>query len=315
MARLQYPTAATVKPPLFLSKDKLFELDKIITDHLPQIETEHEKYVKADFERYYEGSVDANPERAKKYLEERRQEPKISLTIHFKNGTELHANSFREAARHTEINSAPIEGFRLLIVQRPVEVDIRTYDRKSELTISASPSDSSVVTDLFGDLRNWAQPVVPKPWQRIWVSTGHMLDSLLWVFWVLFALFVLFPSKQDENKLYFQTQARELLKSGVNASNERKALETLLAIESGYEAPPSSSSPISRRSIALVVGTFFSCLIFSFPPRSVFGIGYGEKLLASWKGWLKFISVSVPGYLASIYLWPKITALLNWIWK
>jgi|SRR5580658_6773156 hypothetical protein len=306
MAHLQYPTSASVNPPLFLSKEKLLELDKIIADHLPQIEAENERYIEADFEKYYGSSVGASPEKAKKYLEERRQERKISLTLHFKNGTELHANSFREAARHTEINSAPAEGFALSIAHSPVQVNIRTSDRKSEMTISASPSDSPVVTGLFGDLRNWAQTVAPKPWQRAWVSTGHMLDMFVWMAWVVVALLVFLPSKQDESKLYFQSQARELLKSGVNASNEKKALEILLAMESGYEAPPSSSPPISRRSIALVIGVFFSCLIFSFPPRSVLGIGRGEKLLARWNRWLKFISVSVPGYLASIYLWPKI---------
>jgi hypothetical protein len=113
MAHLQYPTSASVNPPLFLSKEKLLELDKIIADHLPQIEAENERYIEADFEKYYGSSVGASPEKAKKYLEERRQERKISLTLHFKNGTELHANSFREAARHTEINSAPAEGFAL----------------------------------------------------------------------------------------------------------------------------------------------------------------------------------------------------------
>lgn len=320
MAHLQYPTSASVRPPLFLSKEKLFELDKIIADHLPEIETEQEKYIEEDFEKYYGSSFGGNPEERdiakKKYSEKQKhQERKIGLTIHFKNGTELHANSFREAARHAEINSAPAKGFALSIDYRPLKVNIRTSDRKSEMIISANPSDNSVVTELYGDLRNWAQSVAPKPWQRVWVSTDHMLDSFLWMAWVVVALIVFFPSKQDESKLYFQNQARELLKSGVNASNERKALEILLAIESGYEAPPSSAPTISRRSIALVIGAFFSCLIFSFPPRSVLGIGRGEKLLGRWNSWLKVISVSVPGYLASIYLWPKIAALLNWIWK
>ena len=149
MAHLQYPTSASVNPPLFLSKEKLLELDKIIADHLPQIEMEHEKYVEADCEKYYGSSVGASPEKAKKYLEERRQERTISLRIHFKNGTELHANSFREAARHVEINSAPAEGFALSIVYRPIEVKIRTSDRKSEMTISASPSGDPAVTELY----------------------------------------------------------------------------------------------------------------------------------------------------------------------
>jgi hypothetical protein len=108
MAHLQYPTSASVKPPLFLSKEKLLELDKIITDHLPQIETEQERYIEADFERYYGSSV-ANPEKAKKYFQEKYQERKINLSVHFKNGTALHVNSFREAARHAEINSTPAE--------------------------------------------------------------------------------------------------------------------------------------------------------------------------------------------------------------
>src|SRR5467141_25723 len=299
MAHLQYPTSALVRPPLFLSKEKLFELDKIIADHLPQIETENEKSIEADFDKYYGSTVDLNSEaggiKKKKYLKEKLQEGTISLTVHFKNGTQLHANSFREAARHAEINSATAEGFALSIVYRPIQVSIRTSDRKSEMTISANPSDSPVVTELFGDLRNWAQTVAPKPWKRVWASTDHMLDTVVWMVWIVLALFVLFPSKQAENRLYFQGQARELLKSGVNPSNEKKALEILLAIESGYEAPPSPphSSPISRRSIALTIGTFFCCLIFSFPPRSVLGIGRGEKVLQRWNWWLKFISVSV----------------------
>jgi hypothetical protein len=186
MARLQYPTSASVKPPLFLSKDKLLELDKILTDHLPQIEAEHERHIEADFEKYYGSLVELGAgskkdEIKKKFLEERRQQREISLTTHFKNGTKLHSNSFREAARHTEINSAPTEGFALSIVCRPVRVSIRMSDRNSEMIISADPSDNPVVTELYGDLRNWAQSVAPKPWQRVWVSTGHMLDTFVWM--------------------------------------------------------------------------------------------------------------------------------------
>lgn len=314
MAYLQYPTSASVRAPLFLSKDKLFELDKIIADHLPQIDAEHEKYIEAHVEKYYGGSKDFEI-RKKKLLEDARQKQEINLSIYFKDGTKLQAKSFREAARHAEINSALAEGFALAIEHRPVKVEIRAYDRSSEMTISASPSDNPAVTELYGDLRNWGQSVAPKPWQRVWVTTGHVVDSFLWTALVLVALAVFFPSKQDESKSYFQSQARELLKGGVNTSNERKALELLLAIESGYEAPSTNSPHISRRSIAFVIGAFFCCLVFSFPPRSVLGIGRGEKRLAFWNRWLKFISVTVPAYLASIYLWPKLAALLNWISK
>src|SRR5258708_24344878 len=129
MAHLQYPTSASVKPPLFLSKEKLLELDKIIADHLPQIETEQERHIEADFEKYYGSPVGVNPEERdiakKKYCEKQKhQERTISLTIHFKNGTELHANSFREASRHAEINSAPADGFALSIEYRPVKLNI-----------------------------------------------------------------------------------------------------------------------------------------------------------------------------------------------
>src|SRR6267154_601513 len=115
MAHLQYSTSASVNAPLFLSKEKLFELDKIIADHLPQIEMEQQKSIEADFDRYYGSTLDLNSEvggnAKKKYLEKNLQDLTISLAVYFKNGTRLHANSFREVARHTEINSATAEGF------------------------------------------------------------------------------------------------------------------------------------------------------------------------------------------------------------
>jgi hypothetical protein len=142
MAYLQYPTSTSVDPPLFLSKEKLLELDEIIADHLPRIETEHEKYIEADFDRYYGSSVGSKPESRdiakRKYIEERLQERKISLTVYFKNRTQLHANSFREAARHTEINSALTQGFALSIEHRPVEVTIRNDDRKSRRRLESA---------------------------------------------------------------------------------------------------------------------------------------------------------------------------------
>ncbi len=319
MAQLQYPTSASVKPPLFLSKEKLFELDKIIEDHLPQIEKENERNIEVDYEYIYGRAYNSGSEAAEKakqeFFDKKRKERKLNLTIYFKEGTKLHAASFREVSRHAEMNSAPAEGFSLSLAYRPIDVNIRMSDRKSEMAISASPPDNPAVTELYGDLKNWAQSVAPRPWQRIWVSSDHGFDILLWMICIFFALSVFLPNKQDQSKSYFQNQAKELLKHGVDASNERKAMETLLAIESGYEGPPTSSPPPSRRSIAFVVGALISCLIYSIPPRSVIGIGRGQKLLEGWNRWLAFISVTVPTYLASVYLWPKLAALLSSIFK
>jgi|ERR1051326_1514760 len=129
--------------------------------------------------------------------------------------------------------------------------------------------------------------------------------------WFFVAAYWYGGNANNIGKTYYQAQAVELLQKGVNPQNEIKAIEILLALQSDYrnqQIPP--SKPSGRFWLFLVVGGLL-CLALSFPPELVVGLGKGEKELARWQSWIKFVSITVPAFLASTYLWPTLTTWLR----
>jgi len=101
---------------------------------------------------------------------------------------------------------------------------------------------------------------------------------------------------------YYKAQGRELLRQGLTAANQQKAVEVLLAITTDYSAP--IEHRMGNWFWFFLIGGAAMCLIVGYPPRLVIGLGVGEDHIRRWRMWTRFVFIVVPGFIAANFLWP-----------
>jgi hypothetical protein len=319
LAEVIYPTSLNVNGPLLLSSDALKQLDSILTQHQPVLvelrSKRIEQYVsERALQAKQEGVTDEDLEKRKKpwmeYAREAVPEFSRNLTVSFSDGSRLEATSFAEALAHSGFSTAVANGFELRVacssLRMSLAADSDSYDTSMKLRVS--PSNAEGATNLFADVRRWMR-TVQTPWlQQRWCALGHA-RYFVWGAFALIVLAALSFSIGNKDEYYYRKQAQDLIQQGVSSSNQGKAIETLLALESKASAP--TSHALSHWYWFFFIGTFAVALILSYPPRLVLGLGSGDDKIKLWKAWTKFVLVVVPTFVASNFLWPHISEIVK----
>jgi hypothetical protein len=108
----------------------------------------------------------------------------------------------------------------------------------------------------------------------------------------------------------YKTEAAKLLSKGLSSSDQLKATEIMLALASDY-SPAQAHATLPGWYWLLTIGGLGLCLILSFPPNCVIGLGAGEGRLHRWEVWLKFVFYSVPVFLFTTFLLPALVKLIR----
>ncbi len=232
------------------------------------------------------------------------------LTVSFSDGSRLEAASFAEAVAHSEFSPAVAIGFELSVacssLRMNLAADSDSFDTSMKLRVS--PSNAEGATKLFADVRRWMR-AAQAPWlQQRWCALGHA-RFFVWGAFVTTVLFALLFSIGNKDEAYYRRRAQDLMQQGVSPSNQGKAIETLLALESKASAP--TSHALGHWFWFFLIGSFAVALILSYPPKLVLGLGSGDDRIRLWKAWAKFVFVVVPTFVASNFLWPHISELVK----
>jgi hypothetical protein len=319
LAEVIYPTSLNLRGPLLLSSDTLKQLDSVLTQHQPVLVELRSKRIdqyvsERVLQAKQEGMTDEDVEKRKKnwaaYARETVPEFSRNLTVSFSDGTRLEATSFAEASAHSEFSTAVANGFELSVacssLRMNLAADSDSYDTSMKLRVS--PSNAEGATNLFADVRRWMR-TVQAPWaQQWWCALGHA-KPVIWGAFVIAVLIALGFSIGNKDEGYYRKQAQDLMQQGVSSSNQGKAIETLLALESKASAP--TSHALSHWYWFFLIGTFAVALILSYPPKLVLGLGSGDDKIKLWRAWTKFVLVIVPTFVASNFLWPHISELVK----
>ena len=187
-----------------------------------------------------------------------------------------------------------------------------TEDNETELQITVEPRSTSLSQELFGVLKHWATGVQPPIWQR-WILNIRFLGRWILFLWILILAAGFFSTAPPNFKEHYKQEARKLLDQGINSSNQQKALELLLAVESDYAPPSAKPVPArwsSRSLITNLIGLFAVSVIAFFPELCI-GLWRGKQYLRWWQTWMRFVSVTVPGLLVARYVWPQLFSLVE----
>jgi hypothetical protein len=230
-----------------------------------------------------------------------------SITIHLEKNKRVVVKSFAEALRQQSLSDEMPVGFDDVLRSGEIKCEIEL--RKSgTLDISVSPEHLAESRELFAALQRWAQPIRPPKWQRFWAS----INPLQWML-LLFAISVsalAIGDSTDSAKRFYKEQAVHLLKDGVSQDEQLKAIEMILALETGF-VPPSQSTPVPGWFWFLLCGGFVVCLVLSFPPKSIIGVGKGQEAINHWRIWMRIVFIIVPSFIFLNIIWPYLSTLIS----
>lgn len=319
MARLSFPTNREVACPLLIHATQLETLDEIVDRYIKPLRDYRDKTVEARTEREIkrrlargqlkEDQVEAQRAKLRELtlsLSSRLARDNRLVTLYLTGGREVQAERFSEAINQP-VGEEVVVGFAQYLTIGEVRASVRLRDERwnRDLSIDIEPNDPEVAQEFFGALNNWATDVEAPKWQQKWVNFRWVFGLLLFI-WLFFGLiFIPLISWEVAGQRASRAEARKLLAEGISASSERRALELLLAIESGYD-PGVHSALLGVRYWAYVVtgGLTLACTVVC--PTVCIGVWKGKQRVRRWRGWIKTVTVTIPMLLLG-------SAILPWI--
>jgi hypothetical protein len=233
------------------------------------------------------------------------------ITIHFRSKKRIRVSRFSDAFRMPELAEELPTGFNAEYSCGGISASVSLNKYGSSfgvpgLEIAVSPDTEQASKELYAVLRGWERSFRPSLLHQKWSS----ITLCLWIVWGLaFGVTVGAASADSSGRLY-RDQGRAMLQGGLKPGDELKALETILAIETGYAPTPTATTP-SRRGASIVVGLFIACCLISVRPKFAISIGIGENRTKYWRRYANFIFVTIPCGLMSLFFWPFIADWLK----
>jgi hypothetical protein len=319
MPEIIYSTKTKINGPLLLDHSSLLAVDKIMTEQKPVLEELRSQLIDQSvaqrMSELKEENADVSEEQEKlvrESLERRAAEYSTALTLYLANGSRLRAKSFGEAVAHSEFSDVPASGFGLSLSCGALSMTLNSDSDlfSTNMSLVVSPSNAEGATNLFTEMRRWVRTVQAPLWQQWWCRLGH-LRFIVWLAWSFLVLMVtLYAIGLDDS--YYKRQARDLVHEGINQSNQQKAIQTILAIQADVAGPTQRN--LGHRYWFFLLGSLAVCLMLTYPPKFVLGLGSGEDKIKRWRAWTKFVFVSIPGFVASSFLWPYVSDVLKRWW-
>ncbi len=237
------------------------------------------------------------------------------VTVYLSGGRTAFGETFKELATLPRMHEEVPRGFALKaqVGGNRLEVVLKSWGSQ-ELVVEVSSDDNAFEQELLGKLQNWLSDIQPKPWLQWWLANASFFSFLAfaWCMLCLFALAVI--SKPENAPSLIRQEAYEMAKSGVNSSNETRAVQLILSIESGYEPKPSQMVhhyPGVRFRVFFLVGLSVLVALRVAPTGGV-GLWGGKRSIEKQRLWLKTVSISVPGVVGSSFILPWLAGLLGW---
>ena len=322
MAEFIYSTSSSFGGPWLIDAERLEALDEILGEQQQRLSERTQGRKALEVDRLLKDDWLLSRMKDSHELEERTKTRKTeladqvaykfeesqSITLRLEAEKKVRVNSFDEAQTEPSWADQIVTGFRVELRSGDVraEVDLR---RRNYLDITVSPETLTESTELFVVLRRWADSCRAPKWQQVWWK----FNGLQWFSILFIALTALFFINDAESisKATYKLKASQMLADGINQNNQQKAIETLLALDSGYVPPTQPSVPLFPFWVKLVALTaIVMCLVLTFTPKSIVAIGKGEERIKRWRIWMRIVFVVVPTILIVDILLPNASSYL-----
>jgi hypothetical protein len=307
MPDIYYSTQATMNGPWLLDSQALRDLDDRIESEWTRLENLQEELLDKQAQERFEDWVKSGIiKRAKKELERIREEVSEDslylnrsekvVEIGFTDGSTYKNDGLGPAQRENALLQKLPNSFRYSVTR--AGINCRVNCSGNSLRIDVSPNENPAARELFVSIRQWAERYKPPIWQRAWGWLGG-IQWMIWVLiWLLGLLFISVPGKSETVR-----EAKDLINIGITDTNLARAVSVLLQLQSNYY--PNATTQTPSWFWVIFLGGFVICVLTSFFPKTILGIGKGDTRIRNWKFWMNLIGVSIPSFLFVSLIWPQ----------
>ena len=322
MAEFIYSTSTSLSGPWLIAAERLEALDEILIEQRQRLSERNQAQKAIAVDQLLKDDWVLSRIEDSHELEERiktrkieladqvayRFEESLSITLRLEADKRVRVNSFAEAQTEPSLTEEIGTGFRIELRSGEVraEVDLR---RPNYLDITLTPQTLTDSTELFLILKRWADSCRAPKWQQVW----WRFNGLQWfsIFFIFFASLFFVNDAESLSKSIYKQKASQMLADGINQNNQQKAIELLLALDSGYVPPTQPSLPLFPFWFKLVASTaIVICIVLTFTPKSLVGIGRSEDRINRWRLWMRIVFVVVPTILVVDILLPNASSYL-----
>lgn len=323
MADFFYRTSIRVRAPWLLDAAQLNELDAIVAEQWSRLSDYRERKVEREVDEALPSEIERTyPKPEKKKDKEAvkealrgqmanrngNQNKHLEVALLMAGGKKLTADSIKEVIQHAAVPDSEIKVLNLKLKVAEVTADFEIDTDNNAISCRVSPEQLPESRETFAAIRDWIAKHQPAGWQIKWFD----LCFWLWMAWLAFAFLSaqIIDSRSSKSTSPYQPQAVEIVKEGVNATNQAKAIELMLALQTGYNpSPPPPKIP--KWWVPSVAIGLLACLVFSIKPGSHIGIGKAESTVRLWRKWIQILSVVLPGLIFSSFAWPALSDFIK----
>jgi hypothetical protein len=323
VARLSFPTERQVQCPLLIDAAQLEALDAIIDHHTGPLsalkERELEDVTSRELQRRLtrgflkEDQLEAQKPRVREFTRSTKfDKDGRSVRLYLSRGREIQAQRFSEAVSQPIGEQETPLGFALFFRIGNVRARAILVDSwRQELSLEVEPNDNEAAQELFGALSNWASDIEAPKWQQKWVAIRDYIVPIVFFWVVLGLIFVPVLNWEGAGRRANEAEVRKLLAQGITPSNQQRAFNLLLAIESNYDSGGTGASLVGVRYWSYFgIGALILVMALIAPHVSI-GVWGGKHQLRRWRWWLKTVTVTIPVLLVGSLILPWILHLLG----
>jgi hypothetical protein len=312
-----------VQCPLLIDAPQLEALDAIIDRHTDPLtslrDKELDEAISRELQRRLtrgyleEDQVEASKHKIREFTRSSKfDKDSRSATAYLTRGREIVGNRFSEAMSQPVGEQETPLGFALHFRIGNVRARVNIVDSwRKELSLEVEPNYSEAAQELFGALSNWASDIEAPKWQQKWVANRTFIALILFL-WVMFGIiFVPVLNWEFAGRRANEAEARKLLAQGITPSNQKRALDLLLAIESNYDSGGANASLVGVRYWSYFgIGTLI-LVMAATPPHVSIGVWKGKHQLRRWRWWMTTVTVTIPLLLVGSLILPWLLHLLG----
>jgi hypothetical protein len=300
MADFVYSTSLTVPGPWLIDQESLGRLDKILDDASKNLALQREEAMTKEINNRWPDSKDEERNRLTVELTKNNYLyalPERELTLSLETGERVRVDSFTKALLDQGLSKHIPVAFDFSLKCYGVSCTTSLSKNSTQLQIKTSPENHPEARDLFASLNQWVTKTEPPRYQQLWrkyANASPIFIGLIPIFLTLAMWLALSPTGTLSTKTH-EYQAHELLNKGLSQDDELEAIRLILAMTSQYN-PNRLELPVWAWTYVGI--TFVLLIILAFAPRTLLGIGAGEKKIKRWRTWTKWVFITVPGVLA-----------------
>jgi len=217
------------------------------------------------------------------------------MTVYMNGGRSADGTTFEDLSTIPGLSNEVPRGFQLWaeVANSAVEMSLKFDWLNDDLTFSVKSKDKSFSDEVFGRLENWVAEVKSSRWLQFWFRAKALGGPTGYLLLLIYLILVPLAAASVNTVGPLHREAWQIVQHGVDDSNEKRAIQLILALQTDYGPTPVPNFPSGRFWAYFSLGALF-IFGFNFSPKGAVGLWRGRQQIETQRVWIRFVSITAP---------------------